>query len=408
MRFRFRAASCAAAAVLAVLALAACSSGGGSSNASGSGGSSSSDWVIGSIGSYSGAFASSLGPTEQTINAWADWINATGGIDGHQVKLINMDDALNPAKSNADVRQLVDTDHVIAIVADDSDLTSVWGSYVESKGIPVIGTPFDAIFTTNADLFPSGTTLQSIQFASMAEAKKSGDDNFSIFYCAEAATCANSVVMLKGLAPKAGETVSYTPQISASQTSYAAQCLGAKQAGVNAIEVGEASVTVLNVFASCAQQGYHPLPVGNGGTVTAAWAKDPNLNGAVTVQPNFPVFNLTTPAEKDFQAALQKYAPAVLSSPDFGENEAETWAAGMLFVAAAQAAHLGNNPTPAQVVQGLYDLHGDTLGGLAPPLTFTRGDHSVNCWFTMDISGGQFTTPDGQGTTCEPGVPASQ
>ena len=403
MRHRYRAALGAVAAV-ALLGLAACgSSGGGSGGSSGS-----ADWVIGSIGSYTGAFASSLGPTEQTINAWADWVNASGGIDGHHVKLINLDDQLNPSSSNADIRQLIGQDHVIAIVADDSDLSPVWASYVQSKGVPVIGTPFDAIFAANPDFFPSGTTLQTIQYGSMAEAKQAGDENFALFYCAEAATCASSVTMLKGLAPKAGETVAYTPEISASATSYAAQCLGAKQAGVNAIEVGEASATVLNVFASCSQQGYHPLVVGNGGTVTANWAKDADLNGAVTVQPNFPVFNLTTPAEKSFKQALGKYAPGVLSSPNFGENEAETWAAGMLFEAAAQAAHLGDNPTPADVVKGLYALHGETLGGLAPPLTFKQGTHAVNCWFTMDIQNGAFTTPNGQSTSCEPGVPASE
>jgi branched-chain amino acid transport system substrate-binding protein len=165
---------------------------------------------------------------------------------------------------------------------------------------------------------------------------------------------------------------------------------------------------VLNVLASCAQQGYHPLVVGNGGTVTAAWAKSPDANGAVTVQPNFPVFNLTTPAEKGFESALKKYAPSVLTSANFGENEAETWAAGMLFEAAAKAGKLGDNPTPADVLKGLYALRGDTLGGLAPPLTFKPGAHAVNCWFTMDITGGAFTTPDGQDTTCEPGVPESQ
>ena len=404
MRLRFKAAISAAAATLVALALAAC----GSSGGGGSGSSSSGDWVIGSIGSYSGAFASSMAPTQSTINAWADWVNATGGINGHHVKLINIDDALNPAASNAAVRQLVDQDHVIAIVADDSAISSVWASYVQSKGVPVIGTPFDAIFAANPDFFPSGTTLQTIQFGAMAEAKRSGNTNFALFYCAEAATCANSVTMIKGLAPKAGETVAYTPEISASATSYAAQCIGAKQRGVNAIEIGEASTTTLNVFASCAQQGYHPQVVGNGGTVTSAWAKDPDVAGAITIQPNFPVFDLTTPAEKDFQAALQKYAPSVLTSPNLGENEAETWAAGMLFVAAAKAGNLGDNPTPADVIKGLYALKGETLGGLAPPLTFTHGSHSVNCWFTMDIQNGAFTTPDGQGTTCEPGVPASQ
>jgi branched-chain amino acid transport system substrate-binding protein len=402
MRFR-TATACGLAAATAALALTACGSSGGGSAAAASG-----DWVIGSIGSYSGPFASSLGPTQQTIDAWADSVNAAGGIDGHQVKLINVDDKGNPATSSAAVKTLVQQDHAIAIVADDSVLSPVWASYVQTAGVPVIGPPFDAIFAGNADFFPSGTTLPSVQFGSMAEAKKAGDSKFALFYCAEAATCASSVTMLKGLAPKAGETVAYTPAISATATSYAAQCLGAKQAGVNAIEVGEASATTLSVFESCAQQGYHPQVIGNGGTVTAAWATDAAVDGAITVQPNFPVFDTSTPAEQAFRAALKKYAPSVLTSSSFGENEAETWTAGLLFEAAAKAGHLGSDPTPADVVKGLYALHDDTLGGLAPPLTFSHGVHSVNCWFVMGVQGGKFTTPDGLTTSCEPGVAQSQ
>jgi branched-chain amino acid transport system substrate-binding protein len=400
---RYKAVAGMLAAASAALALTACGSSGSGSAAASPG-----EWVIGSIGSYTGPFASSQGPTQQTIDAWADSVNAAGGIKGHKVKLVNMDDDTTAATSLADVKTLVGQDHVIAIVADDSVLSSVWASYVESQGVPVIGPPFDAIFAANPDFFPSGTTLPAVQYGSMAEAKKAGDSKFSLFYCSEAATCASSVTMVKGLAPKAGETVAYTPAISASATSYAAQCLDAKQLGVNAIEVGEASATTLNVFQSCAQQGYHPQVIGNGGTVTAAWATSPAVNGAITVQPNFPAFDTSTPAEQAFQAALKKYAPGVLSSPDFGENEAETWAAGMLFEAAAEAGHLGSDPTPAGVVNGLYTLRDDTLGGLAPPLTFSHGDHAVNCWFVMGVQGGKFTTPDGLTTSCEPGAAKSQ
>jgi branched-chain amino acid transport system substrate-binding protein len=160
----------------------------------------------------------------------------------------------NPATSNAAVRKLVTDGHAIAIVADDSVVSPVWASYVQSKGVPVIGTPFDSIFSSNEDFFPSGTRLQSVQFGSMAEARKAGKSRFALFYCSEAATCANSVTMVNSLAPKAGATVAYTPQISASAANYDAQCLGARQHGVNAVEVGEASATTLSVFSSCASR----------------------------------------------------------------------------------------------------------------------------------------------------------
>ena len=400
------------AATLAAVAIvvAACGSSGGGSNKNGGGGSTAtgSTWNIGSIGSYTGPFAGGLGPTEQTINAWAKWTNAHGGVNGHKINLINLDDKANPATSAADAKQLIDQDHVIAIVADDSIASSAWASYAEQKGVPVIGAPFDAIFSTSPDFFPNGTTLQTVQFALMDEAAKAGHPNFALFYCAEAATCANSVDLAKGLAGKANAKLAYSAKVSASAPDYTAQCLGAKQAGVDSLEIGQVSATSLKIIDSCAQQGYHPQLVGNGGTVSTAWAADKNADGTVIIEPDFPDFDTSNQGEQDFQAAMKQYASSVLTSDGFGANEAETWTAGLLFAAAAKAGNLGDNPTPADVINGLYALKGETLGGLVPPLTYAHGNHSVNCWFVGKITSGKFTTPQGLKVDCMPGVPASQ
>ena len=80
------------------------------------------------------------------------------------------------------------------------------------------------------------------------------------------------------------------------------------------------------------------------------------------------------------------------------------WAAGMLFEAAARAGHLGDNPTPAQVLDGLYALKGETLGGLTAPLTFTKGQPtSLKCWFYYQVKDNKFTNPFGATPTCASG-----
>jgi branched-chain amino acid transport system substrate-binding protein len=398
----------------AVLATA-CSSGGGNTQSASTNGSavstgaaSGSTWNIGSIGSYTGPEQSSMGPTGETISAWADWVNATGGIDGHKIKLYNFNDASSPSQSESDVKQLIQQDHVIAIVADDSVVDSTWASYVQQQGVPVIGASWEATFESNPDFFPAGSTLLTTEYASMAEAKKMGKTNYSLFYCSEVADCAQAANQVKTYASQAGVQVKYTAAISSSASNYTAPCLQAKQDGVNAIEVAEASAAVIQVFSSCAAQGYHPQVLANGGTVTKSWLSASALNGALAIMPNFPVFDKSTAAEQTFESAMEKYAPGLTSQPGFGENEAETWVSGLLFEAAAKAANLGDNPTPAQVVSGLYALHGETLDGLAPPLTFQHGvDHQVNCWFVMGIANGSFTTPRQLQTDCWQGRPQS-
>jgi branched-chain amino acid transport system substrate-binding protein len=74
----------------------------------------------------------------------------------------------------------------------------------------------------------------------------------------------------------------------------------------------------------------------------------------------------------------------------------------VFFEAAAKAGHLGNHATPAQVIKGLYALHGATLGGMAPPLTFVKNKPTsgINCVFLMGVKNGQWTLPIGLKTVC--------
>jgi branched-chain amino acid transport system substrate-binding protein len=76
-----------------------------------------STWVIGNIGTYSGINSGNFLGGGQALQAWADWTNANGGIDGHHVKVISLDDAGVASTSVNDVKQLVQSDHVLAIVA---------------------------------------------------------------------------------------------------------------------------------------------------------------------------------------------------------------------------------------------------------------------------------------------------
>jgi branched-chain amino acid transport system substrate-binding protein len=359
---------------------------------------------IGTVGSYTGPQAASLGQTGKVVSAWADWVNAHGGINNHPVKLFNGDDASDPAKSLSIVQGFVQNDHVVAIVAENSDVDGSWASYVAAQKIPVIGSAiFNFAYQTNPYFFPPGTTTVAANYATLAAAKKLGKTHFGLLYCAEAAACAQAVPLFQAVAPEAGLTLSYSGKVSAFSTDFTAQCLAAKSAGVDVMESATDATTATRVAASCAKQGYHPAWVGQDGTVTLQWQKTPALNGALTAQPVFPYADTSVQSERDFQAALQQYAPGILGSSSFSENDAEDWAGGQLFVAAAKAANLGDNPSAAQVLQGLYSLHNETLGGITVPLSFVSGQPThINCWFYMGVENGSFTTPSGLTPDCVP------
>ena len=70
-------------------------------------------------------------------------------------------------------------------------------------------------------------------------------------------------------------------------------------------------------------------------------------------------------------------------------------------VAAGRAGHLGATPTAAQFTNGLESFKGETLGGLAPPLTFAKGKaHPVPCFFLMGIKNEKFVTLNGGRYAC--------
>ena len=91
------------------------------------------------------------------------------------------------------------------------------------------------------------------------------------------------------------------------------------------------------------------------------------IDGAVGEITNLSASDTGNPGIKAMDQALNTFKPGLVSSAEFNPGSSMVWAAGLLFQAAASAGHLGDNPTPAGVLTGLYALKGETLGGLTAP-----------------------------------------
>jgi ABC-type branched-subunit amino acid transport system substrate-binding protein len=93
-----------ASAVLLAGVAAGCSSGGGGSSAS-------SPIIVCIDGAESGSFSSLAIDAGYGATAWADMVNKSGGILGHQVKIVIANNASDPATAAAAVRKCVQQDH---------------------------------------------------------------------------------------------------------------------------------------------------------------------------------------------------------------------------------------------------------------------------------------------------------
>jgi branched-chain amino acid transport system substrate-binding protein len=346
--------------------------------------------LIGDICSCTGPEASTIGQTTSVVQAWASSVNAHGGIDGHPVQIIVKDDMYSPTASMAAAEALVQQNHVIAIL-DNSDEDNVWASYIKAQKVPVLGASESNAGYQNSDFFPPGGTFNYSDGAGAVAASKAGVKKEAVLYCVEVAICQQATVEGKPISAKVGIKVVYTAGIGFAAPSYAAQCLAAKQSGATAMSVGDASAIVTKVAMNCATQGYDPKELSADGAVAIAWLAVPAMNGNVDVQADLPWF-VHNAATKPMYAALNKYAPGVTTGPNFGEVVLQSWTAGVEFQYAAEAAHVGANPTAADILRGLYAMpKGTTLGGLAPPISFTKGkDASNSCFFEMGIKNAKF------------------
>lgn len=356
---------------------------------------------VGFICSCTGPQTSNLSGAEKVAQAWADNVNLSGGINGHPVKLFAVDDGANPATGLQDAKALVEQDRVIAIVGENSDADATWVPWVVKQGIPVVGgQSAEPVQGTNPGVFPSGSTLLGAAIGDPAQAQAQGKHNLGVMYCAETPVCEQIVPLMTGIAKLFGLKV--TPaSISATAPNYTAPCLKMQSAGVDALLVVDNGPIVQRVVADCAQQGYNPLNVAGLPATNSTMLKDQHLAGTIGVGPTANPFDASTPAVKEFQDALQKYYPGLLTSNGFAYDDFGTWAGGKLFEAAAKAANLGPSSTPADVKKGLYALKGETLGGLAPPLTYTKGKpYFAPCWFTAKIENGTLVSLNGNKQTC--------
>ncbi len=397
------ASSLVAALLVITVALVAPSSGAGAATSNGT-------VTVGIICACTGPLGANYAVGPPAYQAWAKSVNAAGGINGHKVNVIVKDDQGNIGVSLADAKALI-SQGVVALVDDTNDDTA-WASAAEAATVPVIGGgAVSAVPLTSADFFSADTTEDVFALAQVLSAKKVGASKIGDLYCAEAPACAQIVPILQNTAKALGLTVAYTKEITATQPSYAAECLAAKDAGVDFLGIGESAGAVQTTMTDCVQQGFTPwVSIGDGGVSNTNLTTPGEGTKSIGYETDVPYFLTNTPGMKTYLKVVKKYAPQILKSPNYGEEAVAMYVSGLLLGKAMQVGTTGKSGpvTTAEIYNGLYSLHKDTLGGMAVPLTFTKGKPSpIDCWYWIGIHNHKFTMPYGTKPFCESPPPGT-
>lgn len=357
---------------------------------------------IGLIASLTGAQASSSDQGATVAPAWEDWINANGGIDGHPVKVIVLDDKGDPATAQADEQQLA-SDGVAAIIVSSDNMVAAYDSAAIAKGIPLIGgTSDENDWYLKPGMFPTMTGIVNGLGAQIAVAVKYGHaTKFANLYCAEVAACGQANPILAAAAKAAG--IGFTElAVSSTAPSYTAQCLELQQEKVDYAQLNFTTAAAVRFIQNCQAQGYNPTWGSSEQAIGASFTSIPNLT---MYGPAFSFPSVAKAAPVDtFRAVMQKYA----TSSNWREGTASfTWDGLQALAQAVKDAHVASSApvTSADVLAGLYSFKDQNLAGeVANGLTYTKGKpfgFTANaCYFVVGIKNGQVTAPAGLTPQC--------
>ena len=358
--------------------------------------------IVGTVGTLSGPIGSVVIAGVETIQMWVRAVNGRGGLNGHQVKHIAADDGGDPARHRALVQDFVESKKVLAFVGNPEVLSGASSvEYITQKRIPVLGSEGGGLYFYSSPMyFPqasSGVPLLHALFDGYARgATTKGLKKIALLACIEAPVCRTSRDIWTDDAKKAGLDVVYRADVSLTQPDFTAECLQAQRAGAEMIAPVLVASGITRLGASCNRQDYRPMILIGSATVALDHVNDPNLDGSAVGLPNFPWFMDDTPGRKEFHAVLAKYGggkPATAA-------HANGWVNAKLLERAG--ARVSEPPTSQSLLEGLWAMNGDDLGGITAPLRFVREQKAPEliCSTTVLIENKQWVPVDGGRMSC--------
>jgi branched-chain amino acid transport system substrate-binding protein len=361
------------------------------------------DIVVGSFGIESGPLGAVFQVGLNAAKAWVADVNARGGLGGHKIRFIDIDDGGDSNRALAAAKHLVEEEGAVVIFGERAVTTlPAVTKYLESRNVPVVG---DAGNSPAADSSPMVFTPQfsatvGTGWAHIAAVPATGKKKLALFYCSEVLQCKTSKDYVKEVAPKVGLQVVYEAQISIAQPDYTAEVIAARNAGAEVIVNHADGATLVRIARSAHRQGYNPLFSANHTAHSESVIKNGGNDVEGTVVGASVADWANSPLMADYRAATAKYAPG----GERGSIGAQIWVAGKLLekIAVGFPAKVSS----ADILNGLYSLRGETLGGITPPLTFPKGPHGdVNwCAVPVAIKGGKFVPLQTAETfSCAPG-----
>ncbi len=338
-----------------------------------------------------------------TAQAWVNWTNAHGGIDGHPFKLYTANTNSDPAQATQEVNTFINSDHIVALWQNATSTETSWNPIVYKAGIPVIGgSCYFPEWTNQPNMYCTGTTIESGLYASEYVVKHAGYNKQALNQCNNVAAC-TSALPLAVLGAKSLGIDLFTSKSSSTAVDDTPECLADKNFGAQTVELG--GLNVGPFVASCAAQNFKPVYVNEYDLFQLSEiASYPELEGAIGDDQGFPDFPSVSnvPQLSTYFQAMNKYASDyMVGGSKYGQHYANfsalSWSGAYVTGEGIANANVpANQPvTVADLERGLSMIpQGSTNGGYTPPVYYGNGtttvEKAVNCFWLTKIVNGQY------------------
>jgi len=322
------------------------------------------------ITDLTGEGASENAGSQAGFEARIDLQNAQGGVNGHKIVPIVIDDQTNPSYIATAVQE---ADSEAFGIVSQSPLMFLAAKYPQEAGVPVTGTyddgpewgeqPYTNMFAAdNGSVDPAYPVNTQIgDFLKQEGATVLGSYGYSISPSSSRAAIATGLSFVHA----GGKVGVLDTTVQFGGVDFTAEALVAKEKGINAFvpamdsnsnyalaeALEQAGVKIkVALFAT----GYQPSAIN-----TPAWKVVQGDYFLALFRP----WSLPNAGTKQMQAAMEKYAHFTKSQfPTFGQYEA--WAGADLMIKGLELA--GKDPTRAKVIKDLRGLKSYNVNGLLP------------------------------------------
>jgi branched-chain amino acid transport system substrate-binding protein len=326
--------------------------------------------TIAYISSLTGVGASEDSTSVVGFEARLDLQNAQGGVDGHKLVPLILDDQTNPSSIATDVQE---ADSKAFGIVSQSPLFFLADKYPQAAGGPVTGSyddgpewgqqPYTNMFAADVGSVDPNYPVNTQAGAFL---KKEGGTNLATFGYSISPSSSRAAIQTADSFLRAGGKVGLlNTTVAFGGVDFSAAALTAAQDHINALspEMDDNSNFALaealqqagvKLKASYFATGYEPSVIHS-----AAW---PALQGDYFASV-FRPWALPNAATRSMQSAMEKYAHfSATQFPTFSQYEA--WAGADLMIKGLELA--GKNATRAGVIHALRGLKSYNAGGLLP------------------------------------------